>query len=325
MENVKVKILIIVLSILFNSSYTLAGDGDSNLSGNDYSKETQDLLTTLENKIIATVRELTDLQIKNGQEINDYHFDLNIAKKQDTNMGLVLDYAPQQKGYKVLSISPGSNAEQIGIKPQDIILKINDIEANKNNKALILQFVQSPPLDTNIMFKIKRGSKSLVFSSIAKAVQTPSFELEVGSALLAEVNSMNNQLENGNACGIISVSSNPIKSLGLYRTSIKKINGNIMKQKVTYRGRDYGAQRASKKRYFPDTYKLSPGRYRIGLVDPSLSFKTIDMELEVKPNVQYHLAVQKTNNRKKTETNNDRKAVVWHESERQCEFKSIKK
>lgn len=321
MENHKMKILAFILSYLLTASTALAVENQSIDSRDTYSKETQILLKMLEDKIVTTVREITYLQSQDNGNINDHHFDLSIAKKLDTNMGLVLDFVPQQKGYKVLSVSPGSPSDRIGIKPQDVILKINDIVANNKNRTLILENVRAPTPDKNITFQIKRNSALIAFSSVAKANLAPSFELDVGAYLLAEIYNKNKALSNEETCGFISVSSRPKKSLKLYPTSIIKINGERMKQKNYYIGASM-----SRQRIYPKTYRLSPGRYEIDLLIPGRkSYKTTSFEIDIKANIQYHLAVDFIPENKKTGVNSQWKAVVWHEKKGACEFRTAKK
>lgn len=149
----------------------------------------------------------------------------------------------------------------------------------------------------------------------------------------------NEQSARSESCGVIAVLNIPAGSNDLYKTSIIKINGERMKQKSTHTnnpdGRNY---RSTKKRSLPTSYRLTPGQYSIELEYPKRagrrshlkiakhvnqrSYKTKKLDLNIKPDMQYRLAIQHLPENKDGDAGTMWKAIVLSEHKANCNSRS---
>lgn len=272
-----------------------------------------DLKVTIQNTLIA----IGENEQRAGKRAEDVHFSLDLPAQQLTNLGIVLDVDNAAIGYTVLAVSPGSEAEALGIAVGSKIVRINDIVISKSSSESALQHLQDLTAGEKVSMVIENNNVTKKIETSLNGQYVPEVRLEVGS--YAETG--NNQIsansneaveEMENACGRISVFFRPPEARDLFPVYVDKIDDkNVISSR--------------------NTYRLPIGKHVIKIheliTDPFLRRgkttwqKSKTIEIDVKPNFTYHLAAQFLRERA-TETIREEgfwEPVVWKESQEKCE------
>ncbi|MEW6982418.1 PDZ domain-containing protein [Colwelliaceae bacterium 6471] len=223
------------------------------------SKEAQIIADQLTKSINQKIADIAALEIAAGVAPEDIHINLSQQKRFDSGrFGAILD---QRTLGKVISVTPRSNASEIGLRSGDIILSVNDqpLNANNNKWRSELQYTKNnSPVkltvirDTNEMLmagvmKAKYipkwqlvSSKELLLSGKFLAKYIPEWELNINAPLLSSTEKEDEiqtvQGECGQLVVVNSVSIAPSRSTGLKDIAIiKEIDGKPARDASRYR------------------------------------------------------------------------------------------
>jgi hypothetical protein len=261
-----------------------------------------DLLTNIKQTLLAVAK----AEQEAGNNIEDLHIEIAMPARQSPNLGLVLE-PNDNKGLKVLSISPGSFAEHLKVQQGDHIVSINKVGLKMEGAKGVLNELQDITPGDNITLGLERKGERLELTSVVNGEYLPSFRLEVGQAKSSnefDGSSSSNELElSEDACGTVSVFFRPPETKRLYNLIITRINDrNVLSSKAKYR--------------------LAPGKYTLRvheqIDDPLLKRRRVVnerpklLEVEVKANQTYYLAAKFiTGKRLRPRTNEYWEPVVW--------------
>ncbi|REL28331.1 PDZ domain-containing protein [Thalassotalea euphylliae] len=234
----------------------------SNVNGNELkSAQAQQIADQLVRTINQKLAEITALEVAEGVPIKDIHINLTQGKRFDSGrFGAILDAS--QPG-RVVSVTPRSQASQLGIQSGDLIVAINDIPFvdGAAGAARLLQYL---PNDSLVKIDVRRNGKSLILKAHLKAKYLPQWQLTSAESLGSDTGLNSShvpywQLEENapifasmrekhmdvvtklGSCGRIilvnSLSISPTKYSGLKNTTvIKEVNGQAwMKDKSRVR------------------------------------------------------------------------------------------
>ena len=289
----------------------------------EYTPESQQLLNQLEGQIKGTLMAITENERKVGRSMDDFYFSIEVPAQQEANLGMVIDVENVEKGYQVLSVTPGSLAEKINIRSGDKIVAINDVEVKDASDNTALKQLQelTPGQQLKLAFNSKGDVKEAVVEMSGDYM--PGIKLEIGSQSVVKLAALTNSDKIGtsdsvekvdsesNACGQVSVFFRPPESKDIYPAYINAINDrNVVRSRHSFR--------------------LPPGKHTIKIheliTDPFLRRsrglqKAKPIEIDVKPNMSYYLGAKFIRaKRSKVYKELYWEPVVWRTSERSCEL-----
>ena len=288
----------------------------ANAAGSEeYSKiteESEQLVTELQQQIKSTVAAIAELEANAGNSVQDLHIQMDLPAKQSPNLGLVLDLDSEDNGYKVLSVTPASLADNLDIVPGDIITRINTVEISRANKRQAFSELEnSSPGDSLQLTIIHNGAIRNIDSTVS-GQYIPSIKLEIGSQLSDKQPTQESAL-NENACGTVSVFFTPPESKRLYSAYVSKINDRSVNRNR-------------------ESFRLKPGLHTIYLHelidDPFFTrrYKGLQsakpIEIDIKVNTTYYLAAKFIKGKAFRQRKGEYwEPVVWKETIKgQCEL-----
>lgn len=270
---------LVMAAILLTCSPTFAAK--SNIDST-ITPESEQLVKDLQQQIKSTVAAITELESNAGNSVQDLHIQVDLPAKQSPNLGLVLDLESELGGYKVLSVTPGSLANNLDIIPGDIITAINSIEvSNSNKRKAFSELENSSPGDTLLLTVNKNGKINTINTTVG-GQYIPSIRLEIGSQHSTDNDTSQSELDE-TACGTVSVFFTPPESKRLYSAYVSKIDDRSVNRNR-------------------ESFRLKPGVHTIYLHelidDPFFTrrYKGIQsakpIEIDVKVNTTYYLAAK---------------------------------
>lgn len=274
--------------------------------------ESEQLVKDLQRQIKSTVAAISELEVNAGNSIKDLHIQLDLPAKQSPNLGLVLDLDIEAKGYKILSVTPGSLADSLDLTPGDIITEINSIKIDNTNKRKAFSELENSSPGDKLVLNVNKNDVMKTIDTTVGGQYLPSIKLEIGSQTTdKEVAASFDQ--NENACGTVSVFFTPPESKRLYSAYVSKID-------------DHSVNRNR------ESFRLKPGLHTIYLHelidDPFFTRRYKGMqsaksiEIEIKVNTTYYLAAKFIKGKAFRQRKGEYwEPVVWKEAEKgQCEL-----
>ncbi len=123
----------------------------------EVSQETQDLMDALVLKIRVTAAAIHENETLAGDERALDYF-VHIPSMNKLELGLELDISEPKNGFKVLSVSKDSPADNFGIEPNDLIVNVNHFEVNDANMKTILSEFQSLSEEDTLALMVKQNN-----------------------------------------------------------------------------------------------------------------------------------------------------------------------
>ena len=249
-----------------------------------YTSESTILLNQLQNHIRVTLLAVSDNEKKVGNNMHDFHYLLAVPAQELVHLGLVFDSDNVNNGYDVLSVTPGSTADKLGIKSKDIILKINDIIINNSTTESAIHLLKNLKIGNTLKLTVKSETGERELTSTLTGQYVPEIRLELGP--VSELVSMKsgglaNINEASKSCGVVSVLLNPPEARDIFPASIHKIDDDHLKRNRS-------------------SFKLPVGKHTI-YIQEYIDVKNITIrrrsrakpiEIEVKENTTYRIGAQ---------------------------------
>jgi hypothetical protein len=155
--------------------------------------------------------------------------------QRSVNLGLLVDAtsaANARDGLRVLGVTPGSTAEQLGIRPGDAIVAVNgrslrELGADDSGRALAAATLKSSvdalPADANVQLDVRRSGTQLALNGPLQSVQLPALRVVLGAAVTAAVDSPSAAAATG--CGRLSLLDLAPRQQQLYGAVILLVDG----------------------------------------------------------------------------------------------------
>jgi hypothetical protein len=240
-----------------------------------YSAESQLLLKQLEDEIVGTILAVINHEKAAGKNLADFKYSLSIPAKAYVELGMLIDTKDIKSGFKVVSLTKGSAADQAGIKINDVILEINGAKvAEIINVEAVRGLWHIEPYDE---LKLGIRTSSGLYKSII--VTVPGTYLPEITLKLGPIKEPILKKSVGDSCGIVTVHLIPPRELGLSTVKFRKIDElNVLPKKRSRR--------------------VSPGKHQIyfskGSVfgDAVLGAAKRLIEIDVKANTKYYIAAK---------------------------------
>lgn len=109
--------------------------------------------------------------------------DVEAPAQKVSNLGLLVDSkAGAGDGLHVLAVTPGGNAERIGLRAGDVLVALNGNSLAANDGAATLRkTVDTLPDGGKLDFNLRRGGKTEALSGSAASMYLPAMHLSVGT------------------------------------------------------------------------------------------------------------------------------------------------
>jgi hypothetical protein len=178
----------------------------------------------LEKKIIGTLLTIAENEKKVGNDMQNFNYSLVIPAKKHVEIGLVVDTRELDKGINVVSVTPGSLADEAGIAIGDTIIEINEINVADAHKLNVIKYLWNFNSGQEMTLGVMSGSKYKRVTLVTSGIYLPQVNLKVGlPELLGEEDN------NSQQCGFIYLGGKAPRYEGLVGLRFKKINGTNKK------------------------------------------------------------------------------------------------
>ena len=271
--------------------------------------ESEVLIEQLKHQIEGTIIAIGKNEAKVGHIVEDLNLTIELPAKSEANLGILLDVDRPNEGFKILSVSPGSTAEQLELEVGTNIVSFNEMPIKDSTSARVLNQIQMLSAGDRIKFTIDNGARVNDYEATIEGRFIPDIKLEVG---LQSTKVASNMVEAGSSsCGYVSVLFGPPRSKSLYSSYINKIG-----DKATIRGRHSFKLSSAKHQVYVHELIDAPSLRRSGGIKNSKL-----LEIDIKPNKMYHIAA-KYDRKKKSRRHNEEywEPVVWKVTDSECEL-----
>ncbi|MDX2464655.1 MAG: PDZ domain-containing protein [Porticoccus sp.] len=149
------------------------GTGPTNET--DYTRETRELLENLALRIQVTAAAINENEVHAEKgEVLIYSIHMHKA-----DFGLDLDVANPKNGFVVLSVRENSQAAELGIEIDDVVITVNQLEVNEANLELILVELSSLGLGDSLALTVKRNTRLSHLTMTVEEDKLPSVDLHI--------------------------------------------------------------------------------------------------------------------------------------------------
>jgi hypothetical protein len=154
--------------------------------------------------------------------------------QRTVNLGLLVDStsaANAHDGLRVLGSTPGSTAEQLGVRPGDVIVSVNghslrELGADERGRALAAATLRSDidalPPDAQVQLDVRRGGTMLALNGPLQSVQLPALHVMLGAAAMSATPAPTSDM---GGCGYISQLDIAPRQQSLFHATIEQIDG----------------------------------------------------------------------------------------------------
>lgn len=269
-----------------------------------YTQQSKDLLEALQKNIKTTALAIAVNETKADKNMADFNYSLSLPEKQYVNLGLLLDLSGADNGYRVVSVTPDSDADRLGIKVKDLIQKINNIDVKHLYSRLVLEMLYNLRPNDKLTLGIESAGNYKEIITTLTGVYVPAITLNIGTentTTIKEYQTLNegNTDHTENSCGRVAIFFSPAKPKHLGGVLFKKIDG-------------ISNQRERK------SAKLSPGKHTLYLYrslvkgsNLARDGKARPIEIDIKANTTYYLAAQAVSESRWM-------PIIWKMTEKEC-------
>jgi hypothetical protein len=108
--------------------------------------------------------------------------DIDSPPQKVSNLGLLVDSKGGGDGLHVLAVTPGGNAERMGLHAGDVLLALNGAQLSATDGAAALRrTVDTLPDGGRLDFSVRRDSRTTTIGGAATSMYLPAMHLSVGS------------------------------------------------------------------------------------------------------------------------------------------------
>jgi hypothetical protein len=212
----------------------------------------------LRSEMRSVLARLIDSGAFSGQSPEQISFSMTLPAERVLDLGMVLDHAPQ--GLRVLATTPGSLAQQLGVRPGDVIVAAAGQSLGGEPAVALKRTLDSLREGGNLALTVDRAGTRMELAGTVSPRYLPAVRLELGEgALVASTAPMAlpsrvaatvpAQSGSGDTCGRVSVFHVAPRSQDLYRARILSIDGTIPGPSSQ------------------ETYRVSPGTHEIEVAE----------------------------------------------------------
>lgn len=170
-----------------------------------------------------------------GAHPDQVQLNIDEPAQRSVNLGLLVDAtsaANARDGLRVLGVTPGSTAEQLGVRPGDVVVAVNgrplrELGADDSGHALaastLKASVDALPAETNVQLEVRRNGTEVALNGPLQSVQLPALHVVLGAAAMAGGDSQS--VPSAAGCGRISLIDLAPRQEKLYGATILLVDG----------------------------------------------------------------------------------------------------
>lgn len=263
--------------------------------------ESQQLITNMIRQIESTMAAVSNIEANAGNDVSALHLSIALPATMSTNLGMIMDTNDAQ-GFRVLTVSPQSFAETLGLISNDVITAINGIVSSEQDRNAAFAVLEELVPGEEVTLSVDRNGEQLTLTGFSEGVFTPAISIELGGND-AGLSQAATDIETQDTCGKISTFHRPPRTRDLYSAYITEIGEDTI-----LRGRH--------------TFNVAPGTYEVlvhELIDSARLTRRAQIlqnaksvTIEVKPDTIYYVAARFIpENRNKQRDGEYWEPVVW--------------
>lgn len=108
--------------------------------------------------------------------------DIDSPPQKVSNLGLLVDSKDSADGLHVLAVTPGGNAERMGLRAGDVLLSLNgESLAEANGAASLRRTVDALPDGGRLDFSVRRDGRTQNMGGASASLYLPAMHLSIGS------------------------------------------------------------------------------------------------------------------------------------------------
>lgn len=160
-------------------------------------------------------------------------FTVDTPAQQVNDLGLLVTEAGHDKrGVRVLAVTPGSNAERMGLHAGDELLALNDVDLGDGSTSL-RRALDGLPNGSRLSLRVRRDGQVREFSGTSSSIYLPAMRLIVGDAPQVAASETTARSEASatpaatQSCGRISDLDVAPRQQNLHGATIITIDGNL--------------------------------------------------------------------------------------------------
>jgi len=150
-----------------------------NQSNFKHTVETKQLINKLALTIQSTIAAIGEYEKQNGNT-SHISYRILIPATSKTNLGLSINIDNISQGIIVQSVAQGSLAEQVNITENDVIVEVNDLPANEDNKQEIINQLQTLKTGDSLLLSVQHQNVAQKLKLEIKEQYIPEVNINVG-------------------------------------------------------------------------------------------------------------------------------------------------
>lgn len=154
----------------------------------------------------ATVSTLAESGAFGNAPVDQVHLDVAVPAQRVSDLGLLVDSASARRdGVRVLGVTPGEQAQKLGVRSGDLIVAVNAASLAQRERAAteLRRIVDALPERADVSLDVVRDGQPLTLRGVVTSRQLPPMRLILGDAA-APTSSANATTADADACGRIS-------------------------------------------------------------------------------------------------------------------------
>lgn len=266
----------------------------------EYTPASVELLKRLEGKIKATLFDVVEHEMRAGNDVDNLYYSLLLPAKQHINLGLLLDLDNTVNGYQVVSVTPGSIAEGLGIKTKDIILEINNEAVGQLSSREVLKRLYDLQPSEELVLGINSGGKYKELTTELSGTFVPKTTLKIGTEnSVSVINARDGNKLAQQGCGMVSATY-PSSTFSEFRAvRMHQIDGEYVSRTKKHA-------------------QLSVGKHTLSFIVNGYNMGTATIEMDIEANRQYFMAAKKITN-SENDSESSWEPYAWKTSNKKCE------
>jgi len=155
----------------------------------------------------ATVSTLAENGAFGNVPTDQVHLDVSVPAQRVSDLGLLVDSASDRRdGVRVLGVTPGEQAQKIGVRGGDIIVAVDGTSLVQRERAAteLRRIVDALPERADLSIDVVRDGQPLTLHGTVTSRQLPPMRLVLGDASSSAASSANAPVAETDACGRIS-------------------------------------------------------------------------------------------------------------------------
>ena len=279
----------------------------------EHSESTEVLMQQLRNEIIGTLLTIAENEKKLGKDMKNFNYSLVIPSKEHIEIGMVVDARELDEGINVVSVTPGSLADEAGIAAGDTVIEINEINVADAHKLNVIKYLWNFNTGQEMTLGLMSGGKYKRVTLLTSVTYLPQVNLKIGlPELLGEKDN------NSQQCGIVYLGTIP-EDVNSHALQFKKINGVNKKVGKMFSRLPVGH------------HKLE---FKLGSAHSNAVFRgeVEEMDIVIEANTQYYVAAVRvpvddeplrndmtTDTRIENNMDTEWRPVIWKTKQKYCD------